>query len=76
MESVASSELMWFGTAVPLVVIIRCSDQEPQAFSASRFPCSEPYLGALSFNNKREYFLNKPLGQWPAAWRKCEHSLL
>lgn len=69
MESVASSELTWFGSAVPVVVITRGSDQELQAFSSTRFPCSEPHLGALSFN-KREYFLNKPLGQWPAAWRE------
>lgn len=75
MESVASSELTWFGSAVPLAVIIRGWDQEPQAFSASRCPCSELYLGALSFNNSREYFRNKPLGQWPAAWRKCERSV-
>lgn len=45
MESVVSSELMWFGSAVPLVAIIRGLDQELQAFSASRFPCSEPHLG-------------------------------
>lgn len=67
MESVASSELTWFGSAVPLAVIMRGSDQEPQAFSASRSPCSEAYLRALSFNNKREYCLNKLLGQWSTA---------